>query len=472
MSISATLGTVRYYTKDDPYFYTVDNRPLQDLAANDVIVCNTLDSILAGTTPFNSISTVILTSTATQIRIFSSSSLGEHLRIGNNLATVNYVSIIGGIASSPAQLGTGGNDVNVGLNVFTKGAGDINFITNTIDVQLKITATNGAVNYLAMNGASSGNAPNFTSTGSDTNVDLNLNTKGTGSIRLATNTGQTQLLLTNTSSSVNFIQITGAIASGAGPLLSVGGTDTNAALRISSKGTGVTSFFGGTTNTEQVRITPISAALNYVRLTGATVGTSPLITSGGADANPGLIVSSFGTGNLDLATNSGTAIQARITHTATAANYLALTGAASLAQPTLSVGGTDTDISLTILAKGVGSINLGNPGGTVLTLSAIASTVNKVTITGGTSGNAPSVAAISSSDTNVGITIASQGTGSVNLSPGTGDIRWNKALVALGAGAAPTFGTIGGSGPATAAQNTWLRVLDSTGTACWLPVWK
>lgn len=52
------------------------------------------------------------------------------------------------------------------------------------------------------------------------------------------------------------------------------------------------------------------------------------------------------------------------------------------------------------------------------------------------------------------------------------DIQWNKALVALGGGAAPTVGTIGGSGPATAAQNSWLRVLDSTGAAAWIPVWK
>src|SRR5712691_3977685 len=45
------------------------------------------------------------------------------------------------------------------------------------------------------------------------------------------------------------------------------------------------------------------------------------------------------------------------------------------------------------------------------------------------------------------------------------DIQWGVALVALGGGATPTFGTIGGSGPATAAQNTWMRVIDSSGTA-------
>ena len=52
------------------------------------------------------------------------------------------------------------------------------------------------------------------------------------------------------------------------------------------------------------------------------------------------------------------------------------------------------------------------------------------------------------------------------------DIQWGKALVALGGGAAPTLGTIGGSGPATAAQNSWMQVKDSTGAAFWVPVWK
>lgn len=46
------------------------------------------------------------------------------------------------------------------------------------------------------------------------------------------------------------------------------------------------------------------------------------------------------------------------------------------------------------------------------------------------------------------------------------------ALVALGGGSAPTLGTIGGSGPATAGQNSWLRMIDSTGAAFWVPAWK
>lgn len=60
----------------------------------------------------------------------------------------------------------------------------------------------------------------------------------------------------------------------------------------------------------------------------------------------------------------------------------------------------------------------------------------------------------------------------VILGNGTVDLKLNKATVALGAGAAASFGTIGTPGPLTAAQNGWLRFLDSTGAACWVPFWK
>lgn len=58
------------------------------------------------------------------------------------------------------------------------------------------------------------------------------------------------------------------------------------------------------------------------------------------------------------------------------------------------------------------------------------------------------------------------------LTFGNHDIRFDQALVALGGGAAPTLGTIGGSGPAAAAQNSWKKFIDSSGATFWVPVWK
>jgi hypothetical protein len=43
MPLSSSLTAVRWYTQADPYYYTVDNRPLEDLAARDTTLANELD---------------------------------------------------------------------------------------------------------------------------------------------------------------------------------------------------------------------------------------------------------------------------------------------------------------------------------------------------------------------------------------------------------------------------------------------
>jgi hypothetical protein len=54
---------------------------------------------------------------------------------------------------------------------------------------------------------------------------------------------------------------------------------------------------------------------------------------------------------------------------------------------------------------------------------------------------------------------------------GTGVINFGTATRALGGGAAPTLGTIGGTGPAAAAQNSWL-VVKVAGTLSYIPLWR
>ena len=50
-------------------------------------------------------------------------------------------------------------------------------------------------------------------------------------------------------------------------------------------------------------------------------------------------------------------------------------------------------------------------------------------------------------------------------------LQLNVGLVALGGGLTPTFGTMGGTGPATAAQNSWLQI-NINGVNSWVPVWR
>lgn len=59
----------------------------------------------------------------------------------------------------------------------------------------------------------------------------------------------------------------------------------------------------------------------------------------------------------------------------------------------------------------------------------------------------------------------------VNLGDATAFVDFRQAVVALGGGAAPTVGTIGGSGPAAAGQNSWMKVYIN-GTLSFLPVWR
>jgi hypothetical protein len=106
----------------------------------------------------------------------------------------------------------------------------------------------------------------------------------------------------------------------------------------------------------------------------------------------------------------------------------------------------------------------------VLYLTAADTPVNYVAISGEPTGVGPVITA--DGETDVDLNLISKGAGNLVLNPSTGDIKWGKALVALGGGATATLGTIGGSGPGTAGQNTWMRLKDSTGAAFWVPAWK
>lgn len=78
--------------------------------------------------------------------------------------------------------------------------------------------------------------------------------------------------------------------------------------------------------------------------------------------------------------------------------------------------------------------------------------------------------ALISSDTSDNVKVGDTGS-PLLLQSSAGNIDFRYAVTALGGGAAPTLGTIGGSGPGTAGQNSWLKVLIN-GTASFLPVWR
>ena len=169
-------------------------------------------------------------------------------------------------------------------------------------------------------------------------------------------------------------------------------------------------------------------------------------------------------GSLSLKTNNGTE-QLRVMHLASAVNVMTVAGSATGSYPTWGIQGSDTNSGFQIGTAGTGSFNfytggsnssLGTGFVTQFQILHTASSSRNITITGSNGGNP----------------VIDVTAGALKLSSGTADIQWGKANVALGGGAAPTVGTIGGSGPAAAAQRNWLRFIESDGTASFIPVWR
>jgi hypothetical protein len=180
------------------------------------------------------------------------------------------------------------------------------------------------------------------------------------------------------------------------------------------------------------------------------------------------------TGDFIQLQNTGTTNIFEFTTLASMVNGIQFNPANTGGQPNLVGIGTDAVIGIDVIGKGASQIRFGtNSNVQGLQVSSPVSAVNAVFVQGAITAAVPSVVA-SGSDASIPLDVAGKSvTGTLRLNQLTGaDIEWGRPLVALGGGAAPTFGTIGGSGPATAAQNTWMRVVDSTGAAFFVPAWK
>jgi hypothetical protein len=131
---------------------------------------------------------------------------------------------------------------------------------------------------------------------------------------------------------------------------------TNEAMRIASNGT---ISLGGTTGAESLRVTPVTSSVNYVSVFGSVTGQTPTISPQGSDTNIPLGFSSKGTSGLTFYTNAFGNIQLNIANTASAVNYLQVTGAVTTGAPVISALGSDADIDIRLTPKGTGVLRFG-----------------------------------------------------------------------------------------------------------------
>ena len=122
------------------------------------------------------------------------------------------------------------------------------------------TLASGA-NYTDVTPAITAEGPIIAAAGSDTNVDLRIRSKGTGAVLIQPGS-TTSLSVNRVASSVNYVALSGAVASGSGPIIDAEGSDTNIDLNIDTKGTGA--IILKTAGTERARINTYSRTTSYV----------------------------------------------------------------------------------------------------------------------------------------------------------------------------------------------------------------
>jgi hypothetical protein len=228
--------------------------------------------------------------------------------------------------------------------------------------QFRVSNTASAVNYVQATGGATGNAPYFSSQGSDTNISFAYTAKGTGNHDFYTSgTSFTQQFrISHTASAVNYVQVTGA-ATGNIPTISAQGSDTNINFSHTTKGSGYHLFYSDNGASPQFAIARAASTVNYVEVIGAATGGRPLISVQGSDTNINMGVLAKGSGVVYLQSGLGASLEASATGNA---NYFSMVGTAAGTAPVLSVKGSDTNIDLALTPKGTGNVRFGTHTGT------------------------------------------------------------------------------------------------------------
>ncbi len=176
------------------------------------------------------------------------------------------------------------------------------------------------------------------------------------------------------------------------------GTNSTEYARIGS--TGIISL-AGTPGAESLRVTPTASSVNYFTIAGSATTGAPTLNAQGSDTNIGAGYISKGTGTHFFATGGlGGNVQFNIAHTASAVNYIQVTGAATGDGPILSAVGSDTNINIVLTPKGTGTVNATTFVGALTGNASTATTLQTARTINGTSFNGSANITVTASTTN------------------------------------------------------------------------
>lgn len=339
------------------------------------------------------------------------------------------LTLTGGPITSSGTLTLGGT-----LAVANGGTGSTTASAARTALGLGTIATQDANAVALTGGTINGTTVGATTVAAGSFTTLN----SSGATRLGGLSGNQSLQVNNVASAVNYAQIVGAVTGGA-PTISALGTDTNINAAILAKGTG------------SVQLQSSGATVLNVSSSGTGVGNFINIypTSGflnwvlsGTDASIGYALTTKGSLGFYLSTGGGQ--QVAISNTASAVNYLNLTGAATTASPVLSALGSDTNIDLTLTPKGAGYLKTNSAYSPNLTLTDAATVAWDTSASGG---QVATFTFVSTNRTMGAPTNLKNGAFyalAVIQNAGSNTLTWN-SVFKWAAGTAPTLSTAAGA---------------------------
>lgn len=349
---------------------SVDNSPIgATTASTGKFTSVTTPSVTASSTDLT------LSAISTGAVLFNTLNGTQFKVTDNGGSAVNFWQATGASTTNWALLNATGSDTNVSGAIVSKGTGSLIFSTNSAsgNNQMRVTHTASAVNYVQVTGNVTGtgtnSAPIISAQGSDAAIGLSLTTKGGESIFLRTNSStRTGFEVGHGGGTVNWLKVIGSVAGNATPLFAQG-TDTNISMAFQPKGTGAIDLAAGSSGVNLsnggtvTAITRTAAGSGYTSVPSVAI-TAPT-TAGGVQATAtcqlGLVtvaITNGGTGYTvgDVLTVTGGTYTIQQTFTVTSVSGGVITGVSGNgasysvlpSNPVLVTGGTGSGATFTI----------------------------------------------------------------------------------------------------------------------------
>jgi len=168
--------------------------------------------------------------------------------------------------------------------------------------QFNINSVTSAVNYLQVSGATSGtNSPILSAQGSNTDINIILSPKGNGSIQVSGPPGVAAglVLSRDTVSPTNSARL--FFDSSTSPFAIYSSTGSGGLL-INSTSTPANAITGsgGTSGVTQFRIAPLASSVNFLQVIGAILGNNPILSAQGANTDINITMTPKGNGAVNL----------------------------------------------------------------------------------------------------------------------------------------------------------------------------